>query len=257
MQRSYFYGSHDQRAYDNAFLHPEALRSVPLYIGVLSFKGPKSKGLTSSSVKFSGLTSRCLYMLRGFTSSGLDLLLEVLTSKGFTNWSISSRNRMTRGLTFRGLTSSSPTVRDLTSSGLYDQGFFHPGVSRSVLLWIGVFISRCLTSRGHAFRGLSSSCLTYPEVSRSGVLRPVVWRPWALPSGLLYPWVLPPRVLRQGVLHPADLRKSSTVLSAHSVRTQTYFRSTLPPDIRLCSQAAPRALAFSFDVTVIFAKSTW
>lgn len=134
MQRSYFYGSHDQRAYDNAFLHPEALRSVPLYIGVLSFKGPKSKGLTSSSVKFSGLTSRCLYMLRGFTSSGLDLLLEVLTSKGFTNWSISSRNRMTRGLTFRGLTSSSPTVRDLTSSGLYDQGFFHPGVSRSVLL---------------------------------------------------------------------------------------------------------------------------
>ena len=73
-------------------------------------------------------------MLRGFTSSGLDLLLEVLTSKGVTNWSISSRNRLTRGLTFRGLTSSSPTVRDLTSSGLYDQGFFHPGVSRSVLL---------------------------------------------------------------------------------------------------------------------------
>lgn len=91
MQRSYFYGSHDQRAYDYVYLHPEALRSVPLYIGVLSFRGPKSKGLTSSSVKFSGLTSLCLYTLRGFTPTGLDLLLEVLTSKGFTNRSISSR----------------------------------------------------------------------------------------------------------------------------------------------------------------------
>ena len=55
----------------------------------------------------------------------------------------------------------------------------------------------------------------------------------------------------KGFLHPADLRKSSTVLSARSVRTQTYFRSTLLPEIRLCSQAAPRALAFSFDVNVI------
>ena len=165
MQRSYFYGSYDQRAYDYVFLHPEALRSVPLYIGVLSLRGPKSKGLTSSSVKFSGLTSLCLYTLGGFTPTGLDLLLEVLTPKGFTNRSISSRDRTTRGLTSKGVTSSGLTVRDLTPSGLYvqecyDQGFFHPGVSRSVLLCIGVFTSRGLTSRGHAFRGLTSSRLT-------------------------------------------------------------------------------------------------
>ena len=113
-----------------------------------------------------------------------------------------------------------------------------------MLLWIGVFTSRGLTSRGHAFRGLTSvvwhpgvlhTGILHPGVSRSGVLRQVVWRPWALPSGLLYPWVLPPRVLRQGVLHPADFRKSSTVLSARSVRTQTYFRSALLPEIRLYS----------------------
>ena len=100
------------------FIHPEALRSGPLYIRVLSFRGPKSKGLTSSSVEFSGRTSRCLYTLRGLTSSGLDLLLEVLTTKGFTNRSISSRDRTTRDLTFRGLTSSGLTSKGVTSSGL-------------------------------------------------------------------------------------------------------------------------------------------
>ena len=109
------------------FIHPEVLRSVPLYIKVLSFRGPKSKGLTSASVKFSALTSRCLYTFRGLTSSGLHLLLEVLTSKGFTNRSISSRDRTTRGLTSKGVTSSGLTFRDPTSSGLTTRGVMTRG----------------------------------------------------------------------------------------------------------------------------------
>ena len=87
------------------FIHPKALRSVPLYIGVLSFRGPKSKGLTSSNVKFSDLTSRCLYTLRGLTSSGR-------TSKGVTS----------SGLTFRDLTSSGLTTRGVMTRGSFIQG---------------------------------------------------------------------------------------------------------------------------------------
>ena len=76
-----------------------------LHIGVLSLRGPKSKGLTSSSVKFSGLTFRCLYTLRGLTSSGR-------TSKGVTS----------SGLTFRDLTSSGLTTRGVMTRGSFIQG---------------------------------------------------------------------------------------------------------------------------------------
>ena len=76
-----------------------------LCIGVLSFRGPKSKGLTCSSVKFSDLTSRCLYTLRGLTSSGR-------TSKGVTS----------SGLTFRDPTSSGLTTRGVMTRGSFIQG---------------------------------------------------------------------------------------------------------------------------------------
>ena len=147
------------------------------------------------------------------------------------------------------------TSRGVTTGGSFIQGshvqcsndleFSHPGVLRPEAMLSRVLLP-VVSHPGVLHTGIS-----HPGVSRSGIFRPVVWRPWALPSGVLYPWVLPSRVLRQGVLHPAEFRKSSTVLSARSVRTQTYFRLTLLPEIRLCSQAAPRALAFSFDVNVI------